>query len=282
MPRWEAGRRLLSTSLRIRTGVVNPPPESLDSREVRRRPLEEFTIVHSLLGRGSNGEAIPVVRLSPAHPSGRLTVIAHGRGKAALATGLGEPTTLVQALLARGHEVVGFDPLFVGESLDPRDPVPHRPEADHFETYNPAPAAEQMQDLATVLAWCRALEDVREVNLIAQGAAGFQVLVARPMLEGLARTVIELSPLPNVSGDVNLRIWPATIDIPGLEQFGGPRAAAALCAPAPLWLHYNAWGFDPSWAEPAYELAGAASMLRLDRDIPAADAIVRWIDRGER
>ena len=99
----------------------------------------------------------------------------------------------MQALLARGHEVVGFDPLFVGESIDPRDPVPHRPEAVHFETYNPAPAAEQMQDLATVLAWCRAQEDVREVSLVCQGTAGYQALIARPVLEGLARTVIELS-----------------------------------------------------------------------------------------
>ncbi len=98
----------------------------------------------------------------------------------------------MHALLARGHEVVGFDPIFVGESLDPRDPVPHRPETSHFETYNPAPAAEQMQDLATVLAWCRCEADIREVNLVALDAAGYQALVARPMLEGLARTVIEL------------------------------------------------------------------------------------------
>ena len=194
--RWDAGRRLLLTGLKVRTGIVNPPPESLDSREVRRLPREDVTIVHTRLGRTATGEAIPVVRLIPAHPSGRLTVIAHPRGKAALGTGSGEPSELVQALLAHGQEVVGFDPLLVGESLDPRDPVPHRPEAVHFETYNPSLAADQMQDLATVLAWCRAQEDVREVNLIAQDTAGYQALVARPVLEGLTRTVIESTALP--------------------------------------------------------------------------------------
>jgi hypothetical protein len=276
--RWEAGRRLLLTSLKVRTGLVNPPPEAIDAREVRRIPGEEFMIIHAILGRRSTGEAIPVVRLIPAHPSGRLTVIAHPRGKAALATGMGESSDLVRALLALGHEVVGFDPIFVGESLDPRDPVPHRPEAVHLETYNPAPAAEQMQDLATVLAWSRALYDTREVNLIAQDDAGYQALLARPVLEGLARTIIELSDLPRQRQPDE---WPVTIDLPGREQFGGVRAAAALSAPAPLWLYGNVSGLDPKWAKAAYELAGSSSQLRLDETRPAPDSIARWVDRGE-
>ena len=232
------GAGLLLTSLKVRTGVVNPPPESLDSREVRRLPLEEFTVVHTLLGRTATGEAIPVVRLIPAHPSGRLTVIAHPRGKAALATGSGEPTALVQALLARGHEVVGFDPLFVGESLDPRDPVPHRPEAVHFETYNPAPAAEQMQDLATVLAWCRAQEDVREVNLIAQDTAGYQALVARPVLEGLARTVDRAGgPAPGRRPSPTSGRRRSTCPASSSSAVPGPPPPSS--APAPLWLYGN-------------------------------------------
>ncbi len=153
---WEASRRLLLTSLKVRTGIVNPPTDALISREVRRIPLEEFTIVHTLLGRRAIGEAIPVLQVIPGHPSGRVTVIAHQRGKAALATGSGEPAALVRALLSRGHIVVGYDPLFVGESIDSRAPESHRPNTVHFETYNPVSAVDQMQDLATVLAWARA------------------------------------------------------------------------------------------------------------------------------
>ena len=269
--RWEASRRLLLTSLKVRTGVVNPPPEELVSHEVRRLPREEFTVVHSLLGRRSTGEAIPVVRLIPGHPSGRLTVIAHPRGKAALATGSGEPVELVQALLARGHEVVGFDPLFVGESLDPRDPVPHRPEAVHFETYNPAPAAEQMQDLATVLAWCRAQEDVREVSLVAQGTAGYQALIARPVLEGLARTVIELGRWPTSGSGEELAEWPATIDLPGT---GPIRRASKPPRPsrprAPLWLYGNLMALDASWPRAAYRARRGA--LHAEDAMPTSPA----------
>jgi hypothetical protein len=276
--RWEAARRLLLTSLTIRVGLENPPPEELAKREVRRVAREGFTVVHSVIGRRSSGDAIPVVRLIPPHPCGRLTVLAGARGKAVLADGAGEPSVLVQALLARCHEVVGFDPLFAGESLDPREPVPHRPRTQHFETYNPVPAADQMQDLATVLAWSRAQTDVREVNLIAQGDAGYQALIARPALEGVARTVIELASVPRSQ---NAAAWPATIDLPGLEQFGGIKAAAALAAPVPLWLYGNTAAIDASWPRTAYDLAGAPQMLRLDSALPAPDAIARWIDQGD-
>ncbi len=75
--------------------------------------------------------------------------------------------------------------------------------------------------------------------------------------------------------------WPATIDLPGLEQFGGPKAAAALSAPAPLWLYGNLSALDDSWPRAAYDLAGAPSLLRLGSDDPGPDAIARWIDSGE-
>ncbi len=224
------------------------------------------------------------MQLIPPHPSGRVTVIADQRGKAALVAGSGEPAALIRALLARGHRVVGYDPLFVGESIDPRDPVPHRPDTVHFETYNPVPSADQMQDLATVLAWVRAGTDAREVSLIAQGTAGYQALVARPLLEGLGRTVIELSAVPNRTGKPDsptMTVWPATIDLPGLEQFGGPKAAAALSAPAPLWVYGNPGALDASWPRAAYQLAGAPSQLRIGPDEPGPDAIARWVDSGE-
>ncbi len=121
-----------------------------------------------------------MVKIVPRQFKNRLTILAHPRGKAALDDGTGRPNELARALLARGHAVVAFDPLFVGESLDPRNPVPHRPTSTHFETYNPVTAADQMQDLATIVAWAKSRPDVDLVNLVAQDDAGYQALVARP------------------------------------------------------------------------------------------------------
>jgi hypothetical protein len=130
------------------------------------------------------------------------------------------------------------------------------------------------------VAWSRAQNEIREVSLIAQDLSGFQALVARPLLEGLSRTVLELPGLPQRSWEEIAR-WPETIDLPGLEQFGGLKAAAALSAPTPLWLYGNLRAFDTSWAKSAYEYAGGSQVLRMDAGQPTPVATARWIDRGE-
>ena len=275
---WEAARRFLMVSLRNRVNLVNPPPEEIDHREVRRLSREGFTIVHSQIGRRLRGEAIPVVQLIPTRSTGRITVIADSRGKAALATNTGQPSELVRAMLSAGQTVVGFDPLFVGESVDPARPEAHRPETVHYDTYNPSLAADQIQDLATVLSWARSQADVREVSLVGQGLAGPQVLLARPLLEGLARSAVDLSGWQDSDGS---RPLPPALDLPGLFQFGGFKAAAALAAPAPLWIHRAGAAFGRAWPEIAYESAGSSHVLRFTSAAPSPEDLARWIDRGE-
>ena len=276
--RWEASRRLLLTGLKNRVGVTQPAPADLIHHEVRRVNREGLTIVHSRVGRRHAGDAIAVVRLLPAHPSGRLTIIANPRGKAALATASGEPAPLVKALLSLGQGVVGFDPLFVGESIDPRSPISRRPETAHFETYNPVVAADQMQDLATVVSWATSQPDVLEVSVVGQGLSGPQVLLVRPLLEGLARTAVDLKNVPDPQA---FGPYPAELDLPGIYQFGGFNAAAVLVAPAPLCTYGASKHFNTSSTKTAFGLSGADQVLRVESREPGVDQIARWIDQGD-
>lgn len=148
----------------------------------------------------------------------------------------------------------------------------------HFETYNPALVRDQIQDLATVSAWARSQPDVREVSLVGLGTAGVQVLLARPSLEGIARTAVSLRGFDPGDGSAE---YPKNLDLPGLLQFGGLKAAAALVAPAPLWIHRAPEGFDRSWPETAYARADAAHLLKIDAKLPPQEELGRWIDSGE-
>jgi hypothetical protein len=174
--------------------------------------------------------------------------------------------------------VVGFDPLFAGESLDSTNPVARRPDGVHFETYNPAVAADQIQDLATVVSWANAQPDVREVSVIGEDLAGLQVLLARPALNGLARTVVDLSGLPDQRDS---GVWPASIDLPGMFQFGGFKAAAALSAPAPLLIHGAPASFETAWPTTSYGLCGAGHVLKFEPHDPGPEKLAHWIDRSE-
>jgi hypothetical protein len=272
---WEAARNLLRTGLRVRVGLVNPAPAELTSRAVRRSSRDGLSIVHGLVARGDCGAQVPVVLLAPAHPGGGLAVVATDRGKAGLVTPRGRPTPLVRALLDRGLRVVGFDPLLVGESFDPEAPAGRRPLTAHYETYNPTAAADRAQDLAMVLAWARAQPGVEQVHLIGAGRAGALALLARPALEGVARTAIDLH--ESDGGDEGQGPGP---ELPGDLQFGGLKAAAALTAPAPLRISRAGPQFDASWPEAAYALADAAAALRLDAGAAEPADVAAWIDAG--
>ncbi len=275
---WQAARAHLYAILKERVGAVNPSPTDLLVAEVRRASRENLTIVHMTVGRKATGDQVPVVRLIPAHPSGRLTVVASPRGKAHLVNAEGRPIPLVQALLERGQNVVGFDPFLVGEAQDASSPAARRPDTVHFNTYNPVLACDQMQDLATVLAWARSQPEIREVSLVAEGRSGPQALLARPVLEGLARTVINLHEAQDGDGS---NLPTDTMDFPGVLQFGGLKTAAALCAPAPLWIHRCGKALERSWPERAFALADASSLLRLDEGQVEASDIARWVDTCE-
>jgi hypothetical protein len=128
------------------------------------------------------------------------------------------------------------------------------------------------------LAWARAQPDAREVHLIARELSGPQALLARPMLEGLGRAAIDLNGWHDGDGSSPL---PAPLDVPGILQFGGLRAAAALAAPSPLWLHHAGRDFDRKWPENAYRLDDVSHQLRIGEPEAQPEALARWIDRGE-
>ncbi|MBX6315730.1 MAG: acetyl xylan esterase, partial [Isosphaeraceae bacterium] len=275
---WEASRDLLATNHRVRIGLENPAPAQIESREVRRGEREGFTIIHDTVGRKDRGEQIPVVRLIPRAPTGQSTVIFHPRGKAGLVAATGQPAPLARALLALGHTVIGFDPLLIGESVDPSAPATRRPSTRHFETYNPSLASDRAQDLATVLAWARSRPGTRRVHLVGQGMAGPLALLARPALEGLARTAIDLHEFSYKNGSAAI---PEGLDLPGVLQFGGLEGAAALACPAPLWIYRAGPDFQAPWPRRAYALADASGVLRLDEESIRPEVLARWLDTGE-
>jgi dienelactone hydrolase len=275
---WEAAREGLLRALAVRVGLTNPSAAELQASPPRRVFRPGFVAVHTIVTRAATGESVPIVRLIPPRPSGRVSVVASPHGKRGLFDGDGRPTALVQAFLDRGHGVVGLDPLLVGESADPAAFRARRPDTVHFETYNKALAADRLQDVATAMAWLRSQPDVVQTNLVGQGRWGALALLARPLLEGVGRTAIDLHGFSY--GDGSDADVPEDLDLPGVLQCGGLDAAAALCAPGPLWLH-RAGGLDASWPRRAYTLAGAAGVLRLDDGRADAKALAAWLDGGE-
>ena len=239
---WEASANLLRTALEVRVGLTEPAERELGPRLIRRANRFGLAIEHWLVSRDSIEvwrvtrksewvDDVPVVRLIPAKPTGRATLIASPRGKADLLGPDGGPSPLVKALLDRGQTVIGFDPLFVGESIAPRAPATSRPVVDHFPTYNPTPRRRPRAGPGHRARLVQARgNEIREVSLIALGDSGPLALLARPLLTGIARTAIDLNGFDYGDGSTPV---PPALDLPGVLGFGGLKAAAALTVPCP-------------------------------------------------
>ena len=194
-----------------------------------------------------------------------VTIVVHPRGKGGLTDEEGKLIPLVAELMKRDQVVVGFDPLFIGESFDPSAPFSRRPETGHFETYNPTIANDRMQDLATVVAWSKSRLDGSEVNLIGLDAAAPLVLLARPALDGISRTAVVAQSMR--TGGTGADEFRRELDLPGFRQFGGLPGAAALTAPAPL-LIFRSSAINATWPTRADASADASRRLRLEGFAP--------------
>jgi dienelactone hydrolase len=274
---WEAARALIGTTRRIRVGVVVPTPAEIIEKDRRRTTIGRISARHSVVGRGPR-EEIPVIRLDPPNGNGRVTVVFDREGKSGLVDAAGVWNPAVKALLERGQTVVGFDPLYIGEAFDNASPAWSRPVVSHANTYNKTLAADRMQDLATVIAWAGSRPDVTEVNLIAGPEVGPLALLALPSLVGLGRTAIDLGGFDYGDGSQEI---PDGLDLPGVLQFGGLKAAAAIASPAPLRITRPGKSFDAGWPGRAYSLADACGSFKIDAEELKGDALARWIDSGE-
>jgi hypothetical protein len=267
---WDAGRREIAAIHRVRVGVEPPSATDLKTYTVRRVTEEGGgpSVVHQEILHISAGTRIPMTRLEPAKRAspGAAVVIVGAEGRQALVDGSGEWSPLVRELLKRGLEVVGFDPLLIGESVDPSDLQAGRPTLRHFTTYNPTLPMDRMRDLAAVVTAVQAVDGVEVVHLAGLSAVGADVLLARPQLGGLGRTYAEVSD-PEPAG------WP------GLDQSGGLDGAGALVAPSPLWVSGS---LSLEHTARAYRLAGMAGGWALTPSAPEAGRLAEWLATGRR
>jgi dienelactone hydrolase len=279
---WDARRRALLVALQVRVGIDNPSQSQLKSEEIRRSMKEGVAIEHHRLHIPSQqGAGLALVRLVPEKPNGHIVVFTNPRGKAGLIDA-GETLSLstpVRSLLASGHSVVGFDPLFVGESVDLENPRLLRPTTAHFETYNKSLAGDRLQDLANAVAWARFQPEVRSVDVVAVGEAGPLALLGLPVIGGWDRAHVELDGFTYADGQSDV---PAGLDLPGVLQFGGLSTAAALVAPHALSISFGTSDFKTEWPKLAYRHADSVSRLRLDANSTNWTDLADWLAGAER
>lgn len=251
-------------------------PDGIAARDCGRSIIEGGYLQRFALGRPGAGDSVPAVLVSrpPLKDRGPVTLLLHPAGKAAGWRGERMPR-LVAGLLDRGQQVLSVDLFGTSEAASYEEA--DAGEIHHFFTYNLTPAANQVRDILTALAFARQ-HGGGPVNLLALKETGVPALMARALAPWVGNACLSLAAFA-----FDDRSWLRHCFIPGVRSAGDVRTAVALAAPGRLFLHAAGPGFPAAWARMAYRAAGRPRSLRLSpRPAPLAE-MVRWtaaVSRG--
>src|SRR5262249_19102687 len=157
---------------------------------------------------------------------------------------------LATTLLEKGDAVLAIDCFRTGEASGARNG-----EGKLFTTYNLTDDANRVQDILTAIAYAKKIGGTR-VNLVGVGRAGLWTLLARDV----ARAAVDADSFRSSSDDAFVE----TLFIPGLRRAGDFLTAAALAAPAPLFVHGTGGRFNTHAIADLYRTLGAAKALQTD------------------
>ena len=244
-------------------------PDEVAARDCGRSKMEGGLLQRFALGRPGAGDSVPAILVSrlPLQDRAPVTLLLHPAGKAAGWRGERMPR-LVAALLGRGQQVLAVDLFGTGEagSLEEADAG----KIHHYFTYNRTPAANQVQDILTALAFARQ-HGGGSANLLALKGTGVAALLARALAPWVTNTCLSLAAFA-----FDDRSWLRNCFVPAMRSAGDVRTAVVLTAPGRLFLHGAGPGFPAAWARQTYRAAGRRRSLRLSPRPAPIEEMVRW------
>ncbi|MDE2888852.1 MAG: hypothetical protein OXR72_11600 [Gemmatimonadota bacterium] len=258
----------------LRHAVAAGYPKEAQARDMGRTRNSRYIVQRLLIGRSDFGDRVPARLFLP--QDGRETspgvLLVHPGGIDALSDPeSGTPGRAVDDLIRRGLRVLTISPFLAGASVSNtgiRDTsVPH------FHTYNPSDASCRIQDILTALAYLRSRADVTICHLAGMGEAGLWCLFARALAPDVGRAIIDGNRF-RAGDDAH---WAEHLYIPAVRAAGDLRAAAALIAPGPLYVHNAGREFPIDEFRSFYGAADARRELRISSRRVNRTTLHDWI-----
>ena len=216
-------------------GASVPAANDLECERFRMEEFDSYVQENWVLGRNGAGDAIPALffRGTGTEPQDSVVLVS-GRGKASfMDTSTGAPGPLVQGLIDSGKAVLCIDPFLTGEQLGVTEPVERLREGGFMDTFQPTDTGYRVQDVVTAMAFLRMRRDLTDsVSVAGLGSAGVWTLLASAVDGRAAATYADLSGFDPTSDEA----WVAQYYVPCIRSIGDVKTAAALVAPAPLYV----------------------------------------------
>jgi dienelactone hydrolase len=270
----ELGRRITHPDYKINAVEVKWIEPSIE--------MAGYAVLKAIISRKGTGEQIPLLWFKPQNQEIKSTVdiVIHPEGKKEFFdVETEEAKPLVKDLLFKGHHVISIDCFLTGEFLEMEEASDYPDNLDDvnklikFSAYNIMDDAWRVQDILTTIAFCKG--KFERINLVGLEGAGVWCLVARPLTEGINRTVIDI-----IEFDLEeAENWKQWMSVPGIRRGGGLRLAGALTAPAEILIHNTGDIFPTDWISKAYYSADASLNLTIYRNRVSNKKIVEYLTK---
>lgn len=270
-------RRIVGTAARVMLDGGVPAAGAVELANLDTADRGDYELRKGTCGRKGAGEQVLAVTLVPQEFSGTLVIWLDGQGKSHLFDAAGSPIPAVQKLLDRKLAVASADLFLTGEYLTGDDPPTYPVQANfpgYTFCYNRPLVSHRVHDILTLIGAARAHPDVKQIHLVATGAAGpWAVLACGLAGSALATTTVDLG------GFTFARVTEPTdpMLLPGALRYGDIGGLAALAAPSRLTI-YGAAESAPQLAalRAVYAAAGSDRLKLVDGPLNP-QAVVREV-----
>jgi hypothetical protein len=226
----------------------------------------DAAVRRTLIQNAEGTTEIPALRYGAEEGGRQAVLMVHGEGIAGV---LGSPwQDLVEALVAKGRQVLLIDPYGVGE----HDGVDRDASAPRFSCYNRSDVSLAVEDVALSVAYLRSLPGVEIVDVVGLGRGGLWSLLAAP-LTSLDRLVVDVNGFDSDRDASYLRMLP----LPLVRRWGGLATCGALVAPRPMAIHGTAGVFETEGIAAAYAAAHATDRLTVETGPLAPRSLLAWL-----
>jgi dienelactone hydrolase len=216
-------------------GASVPTANDLDCERLRMEERDGYVQENWILGRSKGDDAVPALFFRGVGTKPQDAVIlASATGKASFLDPLtGDPGPLVAALIDAGKAVLCIDPFLTGEHHSPFARTERLSIGRFMDTFQPTDLGYRVQDIVTAGAFLRARRDLSDnISVAGLGDAGIWALFASAVDGSFSSTYADFN---GFDADSNAE-WVEKHYTPCIRSIGDVKTAAALIAPAPLYV----------------------------------------------
>jgi len=272
-------RKLILTALRVMTDATLPSPGDVSRSHASEKNLSDnIRLELGTIDRKGTGESVPYARLVPKNWNGNTVVWTQTSGKSGLFDSEGNPTGEAAYLVARGNAVIAPDLFMTGENQDPKIIATRQSKARSSNQnyagfvygYNRSTLAERVEDLLSTLAFARATEGTKSVQLVASGKSAPAAVLARAIAQdAIDRAAIDLGgfDFDRVTDPLDEMM------LPGALKYGGINGFAAVCT------HGQTLLIGGRRDTSAYSRVAVTPQINLQVEAGGPESMVDWLEQ---